>query len=91
VPTMSVKLDNKGRLVVPKVVREAFGAQEGDVFYLDDDVFEGLLVFAAATNPLLRLAEEGRAEYNAGLSTSLNDVAAGLGIALDRGVAASSD
>lgn len=89
--TMSVKLDNKGRLVVPKEVREAMGAREGDVFYLDYDVFEGLLVFAAATNPLLRLVEEGRAEHKAGLTTSLDDVAAELGITIDRGVAAGSD
>jgi AbrB family looped-hinge helix DNA binding protein len=88
---MSVKLDNKGRLVVPKEVREALGAQEGDVFYLDYDVFEGLLVFAAATNPLLRRIEEGRTEYKAGLTKSLDEVAAELGITIDRGVAAGRD
>lgn len=86
--TMSVKLDNKGRLVVPKEVREAMGAQEGDVFYLDYDVFEGLLVFAAATNPLLKRIEEGRAEYKAGLTKSLDEVAAEMGVTIDRGVAA---
>ena len=89
--TMSVKLDNKGRLVVPKEVREALGAQEGDVFYLDYDVFEGLLVFAAATNPLLKRIEEGRTEYKAGLTKSLDEVAAELGITIDRGVAAGRD
>jgi AbrB family looped-hinge helix DNA binding protein len=89
--TTSVKLDNKGRLVVPKEVREAMGAREGDVFYLDYDVFEGLLVFAAATNPLLRLVEEGRAEYQAGLTKSIDEVAAELGIAIDRGVPAGRD
>jgi len=86
--TVSVKLDSKGRLVVPKEVREAFGAQEGDVFYLDYDVFEGLLVFAAATNPLLRLVEEGRAEYQAGLTKSIDEVAAEMGVSIDRGVTA---
>lgn len=86
--TMSVKLDNKGRLVVPKEVREAMGAREGDVFYLDYDVFDGLLVFAAATNPLLQRIEEGRAEYRAALTKSLDEVAAEMGVTIDRGVTA---
>jgi AbrB family looped-hinge helix DNA binding protein len=89
--TISVKLDNKGRLVVPKEVREAIGAQEGDVFYLDYDVFDGLLIFAASANPLLKRLEEGRAEYEAGLTKSLDDVAAEMGIAIDRGVTAGRD
>ena len=89
--TMSVKLDNKGRLVVPKEVRDAMGAREGDVFYLDYDVFDGLLVFAAATNPLIQRVEEGRAEYKAGQTKSLDDVAAELGVTIDRGVTAGRD
>jgi AbrB family looped-hinge helix DNA binding protein len=88
---MSVKLDNKGRLVVPKEVREAIGAEEGDVFFLDYDVFDGLLVFAAARNPLLQRIEEGRAEYKAGLTKSLDDVAAEMEITIDRGVMAGGD
>lgn len=87
----SVRMDNKGRLVVPKEVREAMGAREGDIFYLDYDVFEGLLVFAAATNPLLQRLEEGRAEYKAGLTKSLDEVAAEFGVTIDRGVAAGRD
>jgi AbrB family looped-hinge helix DNA binding protein len=89
--TASVKLDNKGRLVVPKEVREAMGAREGDVFFLDYDVFDGLLIFAAATNPLLQRIDEGRAEYKAGLTKSLDEAAAEMGVTIDRGVAAGGD
>jgi AbrB family looped-hinge helix DNA binding protein len=88
---MSVKLDNKGRLVVPKEVREAMGAREGDVFYLDYDVFDGLLIFFAAANPLLQRIEEGRAEYRAGLTKSLDEVAAEMEVTIDRGVTAGRD
>lgn len=89
--TTSVKMDGKGRLVVPKEVREALGVQEGDVFYLEYDAGEGTLVYAAAQNPLLQRLEEGRAEYRAGLTKSLDDVAAELGLTIDRGAITGRD
>ena len=87
----SVKMDGKGRLVVPKDVREALGAQEGDVFYFEYDAAEGTLVYAAVQNPLLQRLHEGRAEYAAGLTKSLDDVAAEFDITIDRDAATGRD
>ncbi len=80
----SVKVDGKGRLTIPIDAREAFGVREGDVFYFDFDLVDGIMVFAPAKNPLLQRLEEGRAEYKAGLTKSLDEVAAELGIVIDR-------
>lgn len=89
--TTSVKMDGKGRLVVPREVREALGAQEGDVFYLEFDAIEGMLVYAPAQNPLRQRLEEGRAEYAAGLTKSLDEVAAEFGMTIDRDIATDRD
>jgi len=80
----SVKVDGKGRVTIPLEAREAFGVKEGDVFYFGFDLMDGIMVFAPAENPLLQRLEEGRAEYEAGLTKSLDEVAADLGITIDR-------
>ncbi len=82
---VSVKMDNEGRLTVPKEARDELGIQEGDVFYFEFDTLDGMLVFAPAVHPLLQRLEEARAEYAAGLTKSLDEVAADFGITIDRG------
>lgn len=83
-PNASVKVDGKGRVTIPSEAREAFGMNEGDVLYFDFNLVDGVMVFAPAENPLLRRLEEGRAEYAAGLTKSLDQVAAELGISVER-------
>jgi bifunctional DNA-binding transcriptional regulator/antitoxin component of YhaV-PrlF toxin-antitoxin module len=72
-------------MVVPKEIRQRMCIEEGDVFYVEMNPDEGTLLYAQAENPLLRRLEEGRKEYEAGLTKSLDEVAAELGIELNRG------
>ena len=78
-----VKTDVKGRLTIPRHVRERLGIEPGDTFLLDVDDVLGVLRFAKVENPFDILAEHARAEYRAGRTKSLRDFAAENALALD--------
>ena len=77
----SVKVDAKGRLSIPKQAREELAVKPGDVFYVQ--VEGSVLQFAKAPNPFDALAEEAEAEFRAGRTRNLHDLARELGIDLD--------
>ena len=82
-PTMTAILDSKGRLVVPKQMRDRDALEDGDLFIVDPDSAVGTITFVRVENPLVRLVAESRAEYEAGNFQSIEEVAAELGVDLD--------
>ena len=77
----AVRADAKGRLTIPRQLRQELGIEPGDIFFLDAE--EGVLRFAKAENPFDILAEHALAEYRAGRTKSLRDFAAENNISLD--------
>jgi len=80
---LTVKMDAKGRLTIPRKVRDRLGIEPGDSFSLDVDDVRGVLRFAKVENPFDILAEHARADYRAGQTKSLRDFAIENAIALD--------
>jgi len=68
-----VKIDGKGRLTVPRGIRDALGIEAGDVFFLERR--DGVLCFAKVQNPFDGLAAEAVRAYRAGETRSLRDIA----------------
>lgn len=81
--TMTAILDSKGRLVVPKQMRERDSLEDGDLFFVDPNSESGTITFVKVENPLIKIVAESRAEYEAGNYQSIEEVAAELGIELD--------
>ncbi len=81
--TMIAKLDSKGRLVVPKTMRERDELEDGDVFVVDPNSAVGTITFVKVENLLLKHIAESEADYAAGRYQSLEEVAAELGVDLD--------
>lgn len=80
---MVSRLDSKGRLVVPKSIRDRDDFEEGDLFVLDPNSRDGTITFVRVENPLLARIAESEADYAAGRYQTLEEVAAELGIDLD--------
>lgn len=79
----TVRADAKGRLTIPRNIREGLGIEPGDTLFLEVDEERGVLHFAKAENPFDLLAEHAIAEYRAGRTKSLRDFAAENAISLD--------
>ncbi len=77
-----LKIDSKGRLVVPKSKRERDEIESGDLYVLDPNSAVGTITFVKVESPLLRHLAESQAEYEAGLGLTLDELAAELGIDL---------
>lgn len=69
--TFTVRLDEKGRLVLPQEVRRALGAKTGDVFYLRLE--QGGICLAKGENPFDGLVEEALGEIRQGRIVSLDE------------------
>lgn len=67
-----VKIDSKGRLVVPKAVRERVGIQAGDTYFLDAE--EGFIRLIKAEDPFIRLAQHARRDHAEGRTRPARDV-----------------
>jgi len=52
--TITVRVDTKGRLPIPEVLRKTMGIEPGDLFSLEAD--DGVLLFAKVENPFDILA-----------------------------------
>ena len=79
--TITVRVDDKGRLTIPGRVRKELGVKPGDTFFLEH---EGLILhYAKADNPFDALAAHAVNEYQAGMTGSLDDLARELSIDLD--------
>lgn len=66
-----VTVDNKGRILLPREVRESMRLEPGDALFLTQD---GQIVsLAKAESPFDRLAAQAVAEYYVGETISLDD------------------
>ena len=83
--TFISRMDNKGRLVVPKQVRDREELEDGDLFFVEEDSEAGTITFTRMENLVRKRIAEGEAEYRAGMTKSLDEVAAELDIDFRRG------
>ncbi len=77
----SVKVDAKGRLSIPRDLREALGIQPGDTLFVERD--GEMLRYAKAENPFDALVQHALEERRAGRTKRLRDVARENTIKLD--------
>ncbi|MFD1674079.1 AbrB/MazE/SpoVT family DNA-binding domain-containing protein [Alicyclobacillus fodiniaquatilis] len=78
---ISVRLDDKGRLTLPRDVREALRAQPGDVFFIQPE--EDGVRLVRAGNPFDALTAEAIQEDDAGETIALDDILKREGISID--------
>ncbi|WAH37711.1 AbrB/MazE/SpoVT family DNA-binding domain-containing protein [Alicyclobacillus dauci] len=78
----AVKVDSKGRLVLPQAIRERMNVQAGDVLYVSPQK-NGAAVIMKGQNPFDALAAQAIKEYEAGHTLSLEEFADREGIELD--------
>jgi AbrB family looped-hinge helix DNA binding protein len=77
-----MRVDAKGRLSLPREVREAHGIAPGDTLLVVSDDQHALHIFKPETLIEGRIAE-ALAEYHAGETESLEEIAAEWGVQLD--------
>jgi antitoxin PrlF len=81
--TTSLKIDSKGRLSIPKELRERAGLEPGDTIFLEFDEDTGTFQLKKAVNPFDILGMEALREYEAGETIPLRKIAEEAGIDLD--------
>jgi len=79
---ITVRVDSKGRVTLPKEIRESAKVKKGDVFFVDIDRGQ-IKLTEAVKDPMVMLREYGREEYRKGRTKSLRDYAAERGIELN--------
>ena len=80
---VTVRVDAKGRLSLPRRLREELGIEPGDTLFVEGGEGQATLRLAKAENPFDVLVEHGLQEYRAGRTTSLRDFARENDIDLD--------
>lgn len=78
-----VRIDDRGRISLPKRIREAMHLESGDTLFLYQD--GDRLEVRKAENPFDVLARHAVKEYEAGRTRSIQDVARDLGVDLSDG------
>jgi len=81
---IGVRVDEKGRITLPRNLRDEFHIQPGDTLFVAADSESQTLQIAKAINPFDVLAEHAIAEWKAGKTTNLRVIAREAGIDLDR-------
>ena len=76
------KVDSKGRITIPKEVREASGIEKGEVLFIDSELGQ-LKLTRAIEDPVAKLKEYTEKEYKEGRTRNLRDYANERGIDLD--------
>ncbi len=76
-----VMIDDKGRVMIPKKVREEIAVRPGDALFLRRE--GNTLQLAKAENPFDALAQHAVREFRAGRTRSLRDIAADEGVTVD--------
>lgn len=79
--TKSVRVDRKGRLTIPKEIRDELDIKPGDTFFVEQD--GEVLHYARPENPFDTLALHAEKEYQAGRMKSLREFARDNDIPLD--------
>lgn len=77
-----VRIDDRGRISLPKEIRDQMGIESGDTLFMRISE-NGLLEVLKAINPFDLLVDEAIREYKEGKTTSIEDLAAELGVDLD--------
>lgn len=75
------RMDDKGRVTLPRSIRNALHAEPGDVFFFEEDEYGVRIV--KGENPFDALADEAIREYRAGKTRDLREIADEWGIGLD--------
>jgi AbrB family looped-hinge helix DNA binding protein len=73
------KVDNKGRITIPKEAREASGIEKGEVLFVDAELGQVKLT-RAVEDPVVKLKEYTEKEYEEGNTRDLRDYAEERGI-----------
>jgi AbrB family looped-hinge helix DNA binding protein len=81
--TPTVRVDPKGRLTIPRELRQALGIEPGDLFFVEAEADGAVLRYARAENPFDALAEHALREHYAGQTRVLRDFARDEQIDLD--------
>jgi AbrB family looped-hinge helix DNA binding protein len=77
----TVRIDEKGRITIPREVREELGVQPGSTLFMQQE--GNTLRFAPAENPFDDLAKYAIEQHRRGETRSLQDFAREHGIDLD--------
>jgi AbrB family looped-hinge helix DNA binding protein len=80
--TFTVKVDSKGRLVIPQPLRAELGIEPGDTLFVASEG-DRILRYAKAENPFDLLADHAVEERSAGRTKTLRAFAAENDIDLD--------
>lgn len=70
-----LRIDNKGRVTLPKSIRQALGVSVGDMLYLKYDAQKRRLHLAPAVSPFDILAENAIKEYEEGQTIGAEELA----------------
>lgn len=81
--TISVSMDSKGRISIPKSVRERLHLEPGDVFFIDPIENRAEFRVAKAQVPFDNIAEFAQWAVDNGHTRSLDEISAELGLNLD--------
>jgi AbrB family looped-hinge helix DNA binding protein len=81
--TISVSMDSKGRLSIPKSLRDQLHLEPGDVFILDPDENQPGFHVVKARPPFETIAEFAKWAVENGHTRSLREVAEEYGVKLD--------
>ena len=76
-----VRLDDRGRILIPRTIREALHAEPGDVFFIQQD--ENGMRIIKGEDPFDALAEDAIREDDAGETVAFEEILRREGISLD--------
>lgn len=77
---MAAKVDAKGRLPIPRELRDELGIQPGDTLFVEREAGCAVLRYTLAENLFDALADQAEAAYRAGHTRSLQGFAADGGM-----------
>jgi AbrB family looped-hinge helix DNA binding protein len=70
---VSARVDSKGRLLLPRRVRDTLELKAGDTLFLRYESKSGIVRLAKVRNPFDVLVEEAEREYEAGETVNIRD------------------
>jgi AbrB family looped-hinge helix DNA binding protein len=80
---VAVRIDDKGRVTLPRSIRKALGVEAGDTLFVRYDPKDNQLRIAPAVSPFDVLAEEAVKEYKEGRSRTIEEYVKEHDIRLD--------
>lgn len=78
-----VRIDHKGRFVIPSKIRDALNLKGGDVLVVELEQDANVFRVARAENPFDVMAAHAIREFEAGRTTNLRDYAARKGYVIN--------